>query len=159
MVTRTVASLLTRKTWTCRIGWTIVQVEIRPHLWTAAALVTCRIAPRSVDIDLPSQRWVLLPSCGSGVASSTQSAPHPASQGRTWRISRQPNSRSGAITMKFALRVFTMLIVFAGIAAASMSPARTMPAAFSMLAGPLHVPAPGCGPGVPTCPQNPPKLR
>jgi hypothetical protein len=59
--------------------------------------------------------------------------------------------------MKFTLRVLTMMMVFAGIVAASMSPVRTMPAYFSISGpGPLHVPAPGCGPGVPTCPQDPP---
>jgi hypothetical protein len=59
--------------------------------------------------------------------------------------------------MKFTLRAFTMMIVFAGIAAASMSEAKTMPTYFSISGpGPLSLPAPGCGPGVPTCPQTPP---
>jgi hypothetical protein len=62
--------------------------------------------------------------------------------------------------MKFALRVFTMMIVFAGIAAASMSPANAMHASVgpSMVGpGPLGLPVPQCGPGVPTCPQDPPQ--
>lgn len=62
--------------------------------------------------------------------------------------------------MKFALRVFTMTIAFAGLTAASMSPAssQTTPNHLNAMVGPgpLGLPAPGCGPGIPTCPPPPP---
>lgn len=61
--------------------------------------------------------------------------------------------------MKLALRVFTMIVVLAGITAASMAPASAMPSNSASLAGPgpLSLPAPTCGPGIPTCPPGPPQ--
>jgi len=61
--------------------------------------------------------------------------------------------------MKFALRAFAMFVVITGLMAASAPTAGTpMLASHLSVAmsgpGPLSLPTPGCGPGVPTCPQN-----
>jgi hypothetical protein len=67
--------------------------------------------------------------------------------------------------MKIAVRVFAMLVVFAGLALASVSNVNVKAANLSSVAavnpGPMGMPIPECGPGVPTCPQDPPppKLR
>lgn len=59
--------------------------------------------------------------------------------------------------MKLAVRVFSLLIVFAGLATASVSSASLaseLPNHLSASAsrfGPLNLPVPQCGPGVPTC--------
>lgn len=61
--------------------------------------------------------------------------------------------------MKIVVRAFTMVIVFAGLALASVSSANVKPASQPSSAmidpGPLGMPVPQCGPGIPTCPQNP----
>lgn len=60
--------------------------------------------------------------------------------------------------MKFALRAFAMFIVVAGLLAAA-APSVASPATVSAAMigpGPLGLPAPGCGPGIPTCQPNPP---
>ncbi len=53
-----------------------------------------------------------------------------------------------------------MLVVFAGLALASVSSGNVNAASQSSPArvdpGPLGLPVPQCGPGVPTCPQQPP---
>lgn len=63
--------------------------------------------------------------------------------------------------MKIAVRAFTMFVVFAGLALASVSSANTntakaasQPSAAAVDPGPLGMPVPECGPGVPTCPPN-----
>jgi len=58
--------------------------------------------------------------------------------------------------MKLTVRVFTMMIVFAGLTAASAYPApsSTLPSHLSASAsgpGKKSLPIPACGPGVPTC--------
>jgi len=57
--------------------------------------------------------------------------------------------------MKIAVRVFTMFVVFAGLALASVSSANvkaaSQPSAAAVDPGPLGLPVPQCGPGVPTC--------
>ena len=58
--------------------------------------------------------------------------------------------------MKIAVRVFTMLVVFAGLALASVSSANVKAIASQLFRhfmdpGPLGLPVPQCGPGVPTC--------
>lgn len=62
--------------------------------------------------------------------------------------------------MKIAVRVFTMFVVFAGLGLASVSSANvqapSQPSAAAVDPGPLGLPIPECGPGVPTCPQQPP---
>jgi len=63
--------------------------------------------------------------------------------------------------MKFALRFFAMLVVFAGLATASLPSvsSQVLPSHLSAAAagpGPLTLPAPVCQPGIPTCPTNPP---
>lgn len=64
----------------------------------------------------------------------------------------------GALFMKNTLRVFTMLVVFAGLALASVNNAKVanLPTAASVDPGPMGLPVPECGPGIPTCPQDPP---
>lgn len=58
--------------------------------------------------------------------------------------------------MKFALRVFAMLVVLTGLSAAPSSSASSMMSASQLTAsvnpGPFSLPAPGCGPGV--CPPS-----
>jgi hypothetical protein len=60
--------------------------------------------------------------------------------------------------MKIAVRVFTMCVVFSGLALASLSSANvkatSQPSAAAVDPGPLSLPVPQCGPGVPTCPQG-----
>ncbi len=61
--------------------------------------------------------------------------------------------------MKTTVRVFTMFVVFAGLALASMSSANVktasqLPSAAAVDPGPLGLPVPQCGPGVPTCPPS-----
>jgi len=62
--------------------------------------------------------------------------------------------------MKITVRVFTMLVVFAGLALASVTSANvkatSQPSSAFVDPGPLGMPVPQCGPGIPTCPQNPP---
>lgn len=62
--------------------------------------------------------------------------------------------------MKIAVRVFTMFVVFSGLALASVSSANvkadSLPSTALVDPGPLGMPVPQCGPGIPTCPQNPP---
>jgi hypothetical protein len=73
------------------------------------------------------------------------------SEGRT----SESRSAKGALFMKIAVRVFTMFVVFAGLALASVSSANlktaTQPSAAAVDPGPLGLPVPQCGPGVPTC--------
>lgn len=61
--------------------------------------------------------------------------------------------------MKLFLRAFAMMVVVAGLTSASMSSASSLgvnTVSTAMVGpGPLSLPAPSCGPGVPTC-QNPP---
>lgn len=62
--------------------------------------------------------------------------------------------------MKIAVRVFTMLVVFAGLALASVSSANNKAMANQssvnfMDPGPMGLPVPQCGPGIPGC-KNPP---
>jgi hypothetical protein len=62
--------------------------------------------------------------------------------------------------MKLALRSLAMFVVVAGLTAAStpsMGSAANPNSVSVAVAdpGPLSLPAPGCGPGVPTCPQGP----
>lgn len=61
--------------------------------------------------------------------------------------------------MKIAVRVFTMAVVFTGLTLASLNSASAstaQPASAYAGPGPLSLPVPQCGPGVPTCPQQPP---
>jgi len=53
--------------------------------------------------------------------------------------------------MKLAFRILVLSIVFAGVAAASVSSSATHVIASHQSAA-SELPAPGCGPGVPTCP-------
>lgn len=61
--------------------------------------------------------------------------------------------------MKLALRVFAMMVVLTGLSAAPSSSASSLMMASHLTAsvdpGPFSLPAPGCGPGVPGCPQPP----
>lgn len=67
--------------------------------------------------------------------------------------------------MKIAVRAFAMLVVFAGLALASVSSANAKvegnSSATFMDPGPLGLPVPECGPGIPGCtnPPPPPSLR
>lgn len=66
--------------------------------------------------------------------------------------------------MKIAVRVFAMLVVFAGLALASVSSADAKAAsnqssAALMDPGPLGLPVPQCGPGIPGCKIPPPMAR
>ena len=56
--------------------------------------------------------------------------------------------------MKLAIRIVALSIVFAGVAAASVSSSAThsIPSAQSATA---KMPIPLCAPGLPTCPNNP----
>lgn len=60
--------------------------------------------------------------------------------------------------MKLAVRVFAMMVVCAGLSAASVAPAAS-PVVSSQLSaaaigpGPLTLPVPTCGPNMPTCPH------
>ena len=60
--------------------------------------------------------------------------------------------------MKITVRVFTMLVVFAGLALASVSSANANSSSQTAVLGPgpLGLPIPQCGPGIPGCTQNPP---
>jgi len=55
--------------------------------------------------------------------------------------------------MKLAVRIFALSVVFAGVAAASVSTSTTRPVA-SHLSATASLPVPGCGPHI--CPPNPP---
>ena len=55
--------------------------------------------------------------------------------------------------MKLAIRIFGLTVVLAGAAAASVSSSSHMtPSRQAVAAG---MPGSVCGPGIPTCPQNP----
>ncbi|MGA2649504.1 MAG: hypothetical protein ABSF28_03225 [Terracidiphilus sp.] len=54
--------------------------------------------------------------------------------------------------MKLAIRIFVLLIVFAGVAAASVSSSSTTHVIASHQSATADLPTPGCGPGVPGCP-------
>ena len=56
--------------------------------------------------------------------------------------------------MKLAIRIFALSVVFAGVAAASLSSASTQ-ASPSSLAASARLPIPACGPNLPTCPPPP----
>jgi len=53
--------------------------------------------------------------------------------------------------MKLAARIFVLSLVFAGIAAASVSSATAKPV-MSHQSATASMPTPGCVPGLPTCP-------
>jgi hypothetical protein len=58
--------------------------------------------------------------------------------------------------MKTAIRAFAMSIALAGLLTSTSAAPRNLSAnqsAFMAGPGPLSLPAPGCGPGVPTCTQ------
>jgi hypothetical protein len=55
--------------------------------------------------------------------------------------------------MKLAIRIFALSVVFAGVAAASVS-STTRPAIPSHQSATASVPIPVCGPGIPTCPAT-----
>lgn len=55
--------------------------------------------------------------------------------------------------MKLAIRILAFSVVVAGAAAASLS--SSTPQALSSQSATAHMPGPGCGPHVPTCPQKP----
>jgi hypothetical protein len=61
----------------------------------------------------------------------------------------------GLPTMKLAVRIFALSIVFAGVAAASVSSSssRAIPSHQAAIAG---NPVPLCAPGLPGCPDLPP---
>ncbi|MGB9409013.1 MAG: hypothetical protein WCA89_15870 [Terracidiphilus sp.] len=54
--------------------------------------------------------------------------------------------------MKLAIRIFTLSVVVAGVAAAAVTP-KTAPAIPSHQSASASFPAPGCGPYM--CPNNP----
>ena len=56
--------------------------------------------------------------------------------------------------MKLAIRILALSVVVAGLAAASVS--SSTPRAVSSQSATAHMPGPGCGPHVPTCPPPPP---
>jgi len=61
--------------------------------------------------------------------------------------------------MKTTIRIFAMTVALAGLVSSSFAPAssRTIPShlsAFSSGPGPLSLPIPTCGPGVPGCGNN-----
>ncbi len=63
--------------------------------------------------------------------------------------------------MKFALRFFAMMVVFAGLATASLPSVSSQVLSSHLSAaaagpGPLTLPIPSCAPGIPTCPTTPP---
>lgn len=58
--------------------------------------------------------------------------------------------------MKLFVRCFALTIACAGLAAASLSSTSVQPVSNHLSAvvsgpGPMSLPVPGCGPGVPTC--------
>jgi hypothetical protein len=55
--------------------------------------------------------------------------------------------------MKLAIRIFALTIVFAGVAAASVS-SSTLSLAKSHQSATEQMPVPLCGPGIPGCPQS-----
>jgi hypothetical protein len=55
--------------------------------------------------------------------------------------------------MKLAIRIFALSLVFAGVAAASVS-SSTNHVFASHQAATADLPVPACGPGVPTCPPE-----
>lgn len=54
--------------------------------------------------------------------------------------------------MKLAIRIFALSVVFAGVAAASVS-SSTLGFAQTHQSATDHMPVPLCGPGIPGCPQ------
>jgi len=56
--------------------------------------------------------------------------------------------------MKLVVRIFALSVVVAGAAAASLSSSSTHAMASSQVVS-AKLPAPACGPGVPTCPTQP----
>jgi hypothetical protein len=56
--------------------------------------------------------------------------------------------------MKLAIRVFALSLVFAGVAAASVSSSTTNHVLASRQAVSTDLPVPMCGPGIPTCPPE-----
>ena len=54
--------------------------------------------------------------------------------------------------MKLAIRIFTLSVVVAGVAAAAVTP-KTAPAIASHQSASASMPTPGCGPYI--CPANP----
>ena len=56
--------------------------------------------------------------------------------------------------MKLAIRIFALSVVVAGAAAASIS-SSTPQRISSHQSATAHMPGPGCGPHVPTCPPPP----
>jgi hypothetical protein len=65
------------------------------------------------------------------------------------------SSPKGVTNMKLAVRILALAVVFAGVAAASVSTssARTLASHQSATAS---NPVPSCAPGLPTCPDLPP---
>jgi hypothetical protein len=63
--------------------------------------------------------------------------------------------RKRLLVMKLAIRVLALSVVVAGGVAAAVTPTPThfVP---SQLSATAAFPIPQCGPGVPTCPQQPP---
>jgi hypothetical protein len=61
----------------------------------------------------------------------------------------------GLLTMKLAIRIFALLVVVAGGAAAALTP-KTAPILPSHQSATAGFPIATCGPGIPTCPQTPP---
>ena len=57
--------------------------------------------------------------------------------------------------MKLAIRIFALLVVVAGGAAAAVTP-KNAPLVPSHQAATAGFPIATCGPGIPTCPQLPP---
>jgi hypothetical protein len=55
--------------------------------------------------------------------------------------------------MKLAIRIFALSLVFAGVAAASVSSSANRVIA-SHQSATADLPTPMCGPGVPTCPPS-----
>jgi hypothetical protein len=55
--------------------------------------------------------------------------------------------------MKLAIRIFALSIVFAGVAAASVSSSSNHVIA-SHQSATSELPVPGCGPGIPGCPPD-----
>jgi hypothetical protein len=63
-----------------------------------------------------------------------------------------PNHTQKGYQMKLAIRIFVLSIVFAGVAAASVSSSSTTHVIASHQATSSELPVPGCGPGIPGCP-------
>jgi hypothetical protein len=58
--------------------------------------------------------------------------------------------------MKLAIRIAALSVVFAGVAAASVSSTATKQGVLtSSQAATARMPVPLCAPGLPTCPNNP----